>query len=87
VLPVSEPATDDPALPALDEGERAALALARAIRADLVLMDDRARVAAARAFSFVVIGTLGVLNVAARRGLIDIGDAVAKLRATKSDCY
>ena len=59
VLPVSEPATDDPALQALDEGERAAFALARVIKADLVLMDDRAGVAAARAFGFVVIGTLG----------------------------
>jgi predicted nucleic acid-binding protein len=40
-------ADDDPALRALDDGERAALALARALRADLILMDDRAAVAVA----------------------------------------
>jgi predicted nucleic acid-binding protein len=82
VRQVSEAATDDPALQTLDEGERAALALARAINADLVLMDDRAGVIAARALGFAVIGTLGVLDLAARRGLIDLGDAVARLRAT-----
>jgi predicted nucleic acid-binding protein len=82
VRPVSAAAADDPALQALDEGERAALALARVIGADLVLMDDRAGVVAARALGFAVIGTLGVLDLAARRRLIDIGDAVAKLRAT-----
>lgn len=82
VRPVSAAAADDPALQALDEGERAALALARVISADLVLMDDRAGVVAARALGFAVIGTLGVLDLAARRRLIDIGDAIAKLRAT-----
>jgi predicted nucleic acid-binding protein len=82
VRPVSEAATDDPALQALDEGERAALGLARVINADLVLMDDRAGVAAARFFGLAVIGTLGVLDLAARRGLIDIGDAIVRLRAT-----
>src|SRR5215472_7098063 len=37
-------AGDDPAWRALDAGERAALALARVLDADLVLMDDRAGV-------------------------------------------
>ena len=36
---------DDPAWRALDIGEREALALARTLGADLVLMDDRAGVA------------------------------------------
>ena len=58
-------------LAALDGGERAAIALAVQKRPDLVLMDDRAGVAAAQAQGFVVIGTLGVLVRAARRGLLD----------------
>jgi predicted nucleic acid-binding protein len=37
----------DPAEIALDEGERAAIALAAAINADLILMDDRAGAAVA----------------------------------------
>lgn len=82
VRPVPAAAFDDPALGALDAGERAALALARIIHADLVLMDDRAGVVAARKFGFAVIGTLGVLDLAAHRRLIDIGDALTRLKAT-----
>jgi predicted nucleic acid-binding protein len=82
VRPVPTAALTDAAFRGLDDGERAALALARIMDADLVLMDDRAGVAAARAFGFAVIGTLGVLDLAARRALIDIGDAVTRLKAT-----
>lgn len=64
---------------ALDHGERAALALAVSVAADLILMDDRAGVAAARGKGFVVIGTLGLLARAARRGLVELP---AALRAT-----
>jgi predicted nucleic acid-binding protein len=49
VRPVADTALDNPALRVLDAGERVALALARIIRADLVLMDDRAGVGVARA--------------------------------------
>ena len=57
---------------ALDPGERAALALAVEQQPDLVLMDDRAGVAAAHAHGFVVTGTLGLLVRAARRDLLDL---------------
>jgi predicted nucleic acid-binding protein len=67
---------------ALDEGERAAIALAGAIAADLILMDDRGGVAFARARGFAVTGTLGVLDLAARRGLIDLAAAFTRLTAT-----
>ena len=73
---------DDPELQRLDRGERAALALAETVRADLLLMDDREGVAAARKRGFAVTGTLGVLDLAARRGMIDLLAAVARLRAT-----
>jgi predicted nucleic acid-binding protein len=67
---------------ALDEGESAAIALAGAIGADLILMDDRDGVAFARAKGFAVTGTLGVLDLAARRGLIDLAQAFTRLKAT-----
>jgi predicted nucleic acid-binding protein len=80
ILPV--PTGADPALAALDDGEQAAIALAAAIKADLLLMDDRAGVAVARAQGMEVTGTLGVLDRAALRGLIDLATAFAALRAT-----
>jgi predicted nucleic acid-binding protein len=77
----------DPAQPAvelgwLDPGERAAIALAHALGAGLLLIDDRAGVAAARRQGFRVTGTLGVLADAAREGLLDLAAAFAALRAT-----
>jgi predicted nucleic acid-binding protein len=66
----------------LDEGERAAIALATSIGADLILMDDRAGVAVAQRHGLAVTGTLGVLDLAARRGLVDLATAFTKLRAT-----
>jgi len=52
------PVIDDPSLQPLDDGEKAAIALAVTLKADLVLMDDRAAVAVARAKGFAVTGTL-----------------------------
>lgn len=66
----------------LDRGERAALALAMERQHDLVLMDDRAGVAAAHAQSFVVTGTLGLLVRAARRCLLDLPAALDALGRT-----
>ena len=63
-------------------GERAAIALAVSRRADLVLMDDRLGVATASAAGLRVIGTIGVLDRLAMRGLVDLPSAVARLRAT-----
>jgi predicted nucleic acid-binding protein len=57
------------AMPAsLDDGERAAIALAADIDAHLILLDDRDGVSFARAQGFAVTGTLGVLDLAALRG-------------------
>lgn len=79
---VPAPASEDPQLQKLDAGEAAAIALALMLPADLVLMDERAGVATARARALNVIGTIGVLDQAARAGLIDIASAVTRLRAT-----
>jgi len=81
---------DDFAVAKLDAGERATIALALAVKAELVLMDDREGVAVARGRGLVVTGTLGVLDLAARRGLIDLAAAssVSRQRAftTGRDC-
>ena len=44
----AHPGADDVALAKLDDGERAAIALALGVKADLVLMDDREGVGIAR---------------------------------------
>ena len=63
-------------------GEAEAIALAVLLRADLLLMDDRRGISAARRQGLVVTGTLGVLDVAADRGLIDFSQAIRKLEIT-----
>ena len=67
--------TSDPdavGLRGLDAGEAAAIALAMQLKADLLLMDDREGAIAARRSGFVVTGTLGVLALAAERGLVNL---------------
>lgn len=70
----------------LDRGEREAVMLAGALVADLLLMDDRAGVVVARARGFAVTGTLGVIDLAARRGLIDLPETVSRLQSTSFRC-
>ena len=66
----------------IDRGERAAIQLACALRADLVLMDDRKGVLAAERKGLLVTGTLGVLDIAAERGLVDFAETVRELEQT-----
>jgi predicted nucleic acid-binding protein len=66
----------------LDEGETAAIALATSLRADLLLMDDRKGVIVARGMGLRVTGTLGVLDIAAQRGLVNFAEAIDRLRRT-----
>lgn len=72
-----ESVTDD-----LDPGERAAIALAGTIRADLLLIDDAAGRVEARRRNLRVTGTLGVLRAGAEKGIIDVPETVSKLKAT-----
>jgi predicted nucleic acid-binding protein len=74
--------TADLELDELDMGERSAIQLAIDEKAELLLMDERAGVAAARARGLTFIGTLGVLLQAFRHGLVDLDSALAKLRST-----
>jgi predicted nucleic acid-binding protein len=75
---------EDKSLGLLDEGERAAINLALALGGDLLLMDDRRGVLAPRKKGFGVIGTIGILDLAAERGLIDLPAAISRLRQTIS---
>lgn len=68
--------------PRLDPGERAAIALAHALGAGLLLIDDRAGVAAARRQGFRATGTLGVLVEAASQERLDLAAAFTAPRAT-----
>jgi predicted nucleic acid-binding protein len=72
----------DGALALLDAGEKDAIALALELHADLLLMDDEEGCLAARAKGFEVTGTLGVLQRAAQRQLIDLDDAFNRIKRT-----
>jgi predicted nucleic acid-binding protein len=67
-------------LTALDPGEVAAISIAVELRADLLLMDDREGVIAARREGFTVTGTLGVLSLAAERHLLNLAEAFERLK-------
>lgn len=66
----------------LHKGEAAAIILAASLHADLLLMDDRRGVRAAERQGLRVTGTLGVLDLAAERGLIDFAEAIGALERT-----
>jgi predicted nucleic acid-binding protein len=69
----------DPILAGLDPGEMEAIALAVNMKADLILLDEaRGRRTAAEHFGLAITGTLGVLDRAARAGLINATDAVER---------
>jgi predicted nucleic acid-binding protein len=66
----------------IDAGEREALALALALQASLIVVDDRAAHRVATDLGFVTTGTLGVLERAARMRLVDFEQTIVRLRAT-----
>jgi predicted nucleic acid-binding protein len=77
---------DDPDLLHLDNGERAAIELAVRMGAELLLIDDRDGVKAARRKGFAVTGTLGILDLAAHRHLIRLDVAIERLKTTSFRC-
>ena len=68
---IAHPAPADPQVPAfLDAGERDAIALARAVNAARILLDERAARAVAQRLNLTVTGSAGVLLAAKQAGVI-----------------
>jgi predicted nucleic acid-binding protein len=66
----------------LDPGEREAIALARQLHAELLMIDDQAGRREARRWNLTVTGTLGVLRTAAFQGLVHFRDGLERLQHT-----
>ncbi|MFB2838721.1 DUF3368 domain-containing protein [Floridanema evergladense] len=64
----------------LDPGEREAILLAEQLKADLVILDDKAARRIAMERGLRIIGLLGILKDAARSGLVDLETSFAQLR-------
>ena len=76
---------DSPPTPEMNrihKGEAAVIALATAMSADLLLMDDRRGVRLAKEKGLRVTGTIGILDLAASRGLVEFSQALAHLEKT-----
>src|SRR5262245_50185583 len=74
-------AESDLGLLRLGAGERQAILLAQAIGANVLLMDDRHGRREARSRALRVLGTLGVLDQAAARGLLYLPSALTRSQA------
>jgi predicted nucleic acid-binding protein len=72
----------DSALMQLDLGERQAILLAQELQADLLIADDRAARDEAAKRNLPAAGTLGVLELAAEKGLIDFPQILIQLKQT-----
>ena len=70
----------DPGLTELDPGEREAIALAEALRADALIIDEKAGRREAERRKLRVIGTVRVLDDAAEAGLLDLPAALSRLQ-------
>jgi predicted nucleic acid-binding protein len=73
---------DDAELNQLDPGEKSASALGISVNADLILIDERKGAAAATGKGLATTGTIGVLDLAAERGLIDLRSTLELLKKT-----
>lgn len=70
----------------LQAGERGAILLAESIKADIIVIDEKAARLIAGQRGFSVTGTLGVLGEAATRGLVDLTGVIDRLRRTSFRC-
>ena len=66
----------------LDVGEQAAISLTKSLKADLLLIDEKLGRRAAIAEDLSIIGVVGILEEAAKKNLIDIQQAIARLQQT-----
>lgn len=82
-LPTRNGARPTGSLEKLHSGECAAILLAEAVHADLVLLDERAGRKVAMERGQTVAGLVGVLDLAAARGLMDFHATLRDLLATR----
>ena len=69
-------------LNSLHRGEREAINLAVQLAADLIILDERPARKVAESCGLRVTGTLGILNFAGQRGLLNISRVIARLKRT-----
>jgi uncharacterized protein DUF3368 len=81
-LELKAPTTTGERIAGLHSGEAAAIALAEELRADRILIDEQQARKAAAERRLRVTGTIGVLEAAAERELIDLGQAFDRLKQT-----
>ena len=74
--------SSDSELDQLDRGEREAIILAEEIKANLLIVDDKAARTMATQRGLKIIGLLGILIGAARNNLIDLPTKVNQLQET-----
>lgn len=72
--------TQDIELAKLDPGEREAIVLGEKLKADLVILDDKAARQIAVKRGLTIIGLLGILKDAAKSGLLDLETTFEQLR-------
>lgn len=78
-LEVQAPTTVEP-IPDLHAGETAAISLARECQAELLVIDETKGRKAAGDRGLTVTGTIGVLEAAAKRGLVRLEDEFERLK-------
>ena len=80
---VQAPAVVDESLN-VDAGEKEAICLAREVKAVAILMDDRKGRTEAVRCGLRVAGTIGLLEAAAGRGLVNFAAVIQRLRQTNA---
>ncbi len=73
---------DDPRLRLLHPGEMEAILLVQDLPADWLIVDEMAGRRVARSLHLRVTGLLGLLSKAGERGLVDLPEAIDRLRET-----
>lgn len=71
-----------PTTPRLHRGESEAIALAAALNPDALLLDDRAARRVAGDLGLPLMGTLAILDTAARQGRVDLPAVLVRLATT-----